>query len=150
MGRRRVDLRTAAALLGISSDAVRKRAKRGTMPHETGADGKLYVWVDTGEPTGETGAYPPGDSGALARELADELRDRVQSLENQLDKEREASSELRRIIAAMTSRIPELQAPPAPRDAPENAAPPRPGTDAPAGDTEPEKRSWWRRFFGFE
>jgi len=26
----------------------------------------------------------------------------------------------------------------------------KPGTDTPAGDTVEPRRSWWRRFFGFE
>lgn len=112
-------------MLGISSDAVRKRAKRGTMPSETGADGRLYVRVDAGE----SDTYPPA-SLADRGELVDELRDRVQSLEGQLAAEREASGELRQIIAAMTSRIPEIEPPreaelpPEPPDAPENAAAP--------------------------
>jgi hypothetical protein len=116
------------------------------MPYETGVDDKLYVWVDSGE----TERYPAGDSEDLARELVDELRDRVQSLENQLDKEREAAGELRRIIAAMTSRIPELQASSETRDAPENAGVIRPDTDAPASDAGQPLRSWWKRFFGVE
>jgi hypothetical protein len=44
-------------------------------------------------------------------ELIAEPRDRVRSLEDQLDQEREANRENRRIIAALTSRIPELEAP---------------------------------------
>ncbi len=149
MGRRRVDLRTAAELLGISSDAVRKRAKRGTMPSEIGADGRLYVWVDAGEP--ET--YPTGEARG-GGELVDELRDRVQSLEGQVAAEREASGELRRIIAALTQRIPEIEPPrdstPEPRDAAENTTEPRPGTETPASDTEQPRAPWWRRFFGIE
>jgi hypothetical protein len=39
----------------------------------------------------------------------DEMQDRVRFLEGQLQAGRDASSELRRIIAALTSRIPELE-----------------------------------------
>jgi hypothetical protein len=58
--------------------------------------------------------------------------------------EREASAELRRIIAALTTRIPELEAPPEPRDAPVT-----PSEDSGKGETPPdtEKHSWWRRLF---
>jgi hypothetical protein len=52
MGSRRMDLKEAAEVLGVTSDAVRKRAKRGTIPSETGLDGLLYVWVDDGSPDG--------------------------------------------------------------------------------------------------
>ncbi len=155
MGRRRVDLQTAAELLGISSDAVRKRAKRGTMAYETGADGRLYVWVDNGE----TDDYPAGEHGDQGGdrdtfvssdprdELVEELRDRVRALE-------EANRENRRIIAALTSRIPELEPPrDTPRDEPhasETATKEDPGTERPNDDTgEPRRSSWWRRFFGF-
>lgn len=86
-------------MLGISSDALRKRAKRGTIPYETGVDGKLYVWVDAGE----TEDFPTGDQGERD-ELVEELRDRVLALE-------EANRENRRIIAALTSRIPQLEPP---------------------------------------
>jgi predicted phage gp36 major capsid-like protein len=76
-------------------------------------------------------------------ELVDELRDRVRALE-------EANRENRRIIAALTSRIPQLEAPRDERDARETALEDDSGTETPAGDTgEPRGRSWWRRFFGF-
>jgi len=156
MGRRRVDLQTAAELLGISSDAVRKRAKRGTIPYETGVDGKLYVWVDNRE----TSDYPAGErehdhgyQGAPDQgdrdELVEELRDRVRALE-------EANRENRRIIAALTQRIPEIEPPqdsaPESRGAPETASEGESGTEVSAGDTDEPRRSssWWRRFFGFE
>ncbi len=146
MGRLRVDLQTAAELLGISSDAVRKRAKRGNMPYETGADGKLYVWVDNGE----TSDYPAGEH-LPAGELVEELRNRVRSLERQVEAEREANRENRRIIAALTSRIPQLEAPrdepqasETPADSPEGTHPPADLRDA---QEAVQRRSWWRRLF---
>jgi seryl-tRNA synthetase len=74
-------------------------------------------------------------------ELVDELRDRVRRLEQDLDTRTEELREHRRIIAALTSRLPEIEAPQEPRDerhVPETAS-----------EGEP-RRSWWRRFFGFE
>ncbi len=62
-------------------------------------------------------------------ELISELRDRVRSLENQLRQERAANKENRRILAARTSRAPELPVAPEP------------------GSTQPPRRrlrSWWR------
>ena len=132
-------------MLGISSDAVRKRAKRGTLAHETGPDGKLYVWVDDGRTGGESGKN--GDVGAdvVARdELVRELRDRVRALE-------EANSENRRIIAALASRIP--PAIEAPRESPQTVVEEPEGVDTPSAGAAPpegaERPSWWRRvFFG--
>ena len=159
MGSRRVDLATAAAMLSISSDAVRKRAKRGTLAHERGADGKLYVWVDTGESDG----YPSGESGPgrgrktncdtnrFADELLRELRDRVGSLERQLDAERQAHAETRR-IAAMLAQHPALNPTPETRDVPETDADTVGGegdrperTEAQEG-VQAGRRSWWRRW----
>jgi excisionase family DNA binding protein len=40
---RRVHLSEAAALLGVSKDAVRMRVKRGTLRSEKGGDGRVYV-----------------------------------------------------------------------------------------------------------
>ncbi len=68
-----------------------------------------------------------------------------------LDTRAEELREHRRIIAALTQRIPQLEAPQEPRDAPETASEDVGGTETPAGDTgEPRRSSWWRRFFGFE
>jgi predicted phage gp36 major capsid-like protein len=82
-------------------------------------------------------------------ELVDELRDRVRRLEQDLDTRTEELREHRRIIAALTSRIPQLEAPQEPRDARETPSEDG-GTETPAGDTGEPRRSWWRRFFGFE
>ena len=69
--------------------------------------------------------------------LIAELQDRVRSLE-------EANRENRRIIAALTSRIPAIEAPETVEDAPESAEP-HPG----AGEAqEAVQRPWWRRVFG--
>jgi len=41
-----VDLKAAAEILDTTTEAVRKRAKSGTLPSTTGEDGRLYVRVD--------------------------------------------------------------------------------------------------------
>jgi hypothetical protein len=71
MGRQRLDLKAAAEALGVTSEAVRKRAKRGTLPSETGEDGRLYVWVDDGSPTGWTA--PTVDKDAHIASLEDQV-----------------------------------------------------------------------------
>ena len=109
----RVTVHDAARRLGISEDAVRMRVKRGTLEAER-EGGRLYVLL-TDEPTVE-----PTDR---TNELIAELRDRVRSLESQLDHERDANRENRRIIAGLTQRIPELP-------------PVSPGPTPPASHTE--------------
>ncbi|MDP9487568.1 MAG: hypothetical protein M3Q49_17585 [Actinomycetota bacterium] len=52
-------LREAARALGISKEAVRKRVKRGTLAHETGEDGRVYVYLPAG---GDSGTDAGGDA----------------------------------------------------------------------------------------
>ena len=94
-------MQTAAELLDISSDAVRKRAKRGTIPYETGVDGKLYVWVDEASP-GETDDYPDEPTDRDQGDLVAELRDQVAYMREQLAEEREARRRADTIIAQLT------------------------------------------------
>jgi hypothetical protein len=65
----------------------------------------------------------------------------------QLEEAHAANRENRRIIAGLVQRVPELEAPPEPRDAPETASE-NEGKDQarPEGQGQ-EKRSWWRRLF---
>jgi hypothetical protein len=113
------------------------RIKRGTLDAER-EGGRLYVLL-THDPTTE-----PTDRTS---ELIDELKDRVRSLEDQLGAEREANRENRRIIAALTQRIPELEAPSEPRESPETATTGE-GEHPPGGAQEGAQRPWWRRMFG--
>jgi hypothetical protein len=163
---RRVTMADAAQVLGISKEAVRKRIKRGTLRSEMGEDGRRYVYLDSGgdagpdaKHAGDDHARRPADPRDPDRgyrdELIEELRDRVRALE-------EANRENRRIIAALTSRIPEIQGPQE-----EDSATPSAGEstersqwtptgDAAKGETpsaatgEPPRRSWWQRFLGVE
>jgi predicted ArsR family transcriptional regulator len=142
MTQRRLTVHEAARKLGISEDAVRMRVKRGTVEAER-ENGRLYVLL-TDDPTTE-----PTDR---TDELIDELRDRVRSLEEQLGEERDANRENRRIIAALTQRIPELEAPSEPRESPTAATSGANKVEArPAGrgaHSTVVERPWWRRMFG--
>ncbi len=66
----------------------------------------------------------------------EELKDRIRFLET-------ANAEMRRLLAGMIERIPELEASPEPREEPETASETRVGGEAP----EEERRPWWRRLF---
>ena len=107
MARRKLTSDEAARVLGISIDAVRKRAERGQLPHER-EGGRLYILLDTDAT--ESRPDVEGEPAALRSELLAELRAHNESLREQLEAEREANRENRRIIAALTSRIPELPA----------------------------------------
>jgi hypothetical protein len=146
---RRLTVAEAAQVLGISAEAVRGRIRRDTLSVER-EGGTVYVLVDhpaegrTTDDQPRTTSDQPGDRTDL---LIAELQDRVRSLE-------ESNRENRRIIAALTQRIPAIEAPPEPSEAPESGGDeqqgrgPAPDTGSPQEGTE--RRSWWRRFFGFE
>ena len=145
--RRRTTVAEAAGVLGISAEAVRGRIRRKTLPVER-EGGTVYVLLEgvaedrtTGDQTRTTDDRPPDRTDALIAEL----RDRVRSLE-------EANRENRRIIAALTSRIPAMEAPSDVPGSPETVEQepegdqPRP--DAPGPQEGTARRPWWRRWVG--
>ena len=138
----RVTIREAAYALGISEGAVRMRIKRGTL-RSTHEAGRLYVLLDT-DPT--TDLHRPHDRD---NDRTDEL---IRTLREQLEAERQAHAESRRLLAAALERIPAIEAPPEARESPEGSAaePERaePRTDAEETQEGTERRSWWRRVFG--
>jgi hypothetical protein len=109
----------AAKILGIGTDAVRKRIARDTIPHEKGDDGRVYVYLDTGHDEGH-------DAQEKAPEFVESLREQIGYLQGVVatrDEElRTRAEELRRrdqdlerrdhIIAALTERIPQALEPP--------------------------------------
>jgi hypothetical protein len=182
MSRQRLDVKQAAEALNISSEGVRKRIRRGTLDSEKAQNGKVYVWLDVSDadrthgPTGSDNAthanedadrtgYGQGSdtqSDTQSDALHSSLQDQVSYLRKELDQEREANRENRRLLAAALERIPEIEAPRAaqpqahsePREAPEtakegeergdNVVPPEASVEA------AQRRSWLYRFFGFE
>jgi hypothetical protein len=153
----RYTVRDAADILGISSGAVRNRLSRGTL-RSVKEGGTVYVLLpddmsrDTERDADDiSGGMPPPESGALTSEL----RDRLRYVEGQLEAERQAHAEARRIIAGLVERIPAIEAPPSSAVAPgspETAAgePERTEPRPPAGEAQegPQHRSWWRRIIG--
>jgi hypothetical protein len=157
----RVTVPEAAEILGITTDAVRSRMRRGKLRREEGEYGTVYVLLDAqdaldgqdGHPTAEDGQGTGTPTGGNSREtvedgpLVGELRERVRSLETQLDHERQANRENRRLLAAALERIPAIEA----GDERETPVTATEGTDR--GEASPEqqepvqRRSWLHRFF---
>jgi hypothetical protein len=157
---RRTTVAEAAEVLGISAEAVRGRIRRGTLPVER-EGGTVYVLLSD-----QGGDRTIADQSPTTTDRTDllivELQDRVRSLE-------EANRENRRIIAALTQRIPEL--PPRsvsavsqePSESPSEATE-QPGRVGPqpaveGAQEEPSdalggpgsgtaRGSWWRRMLG--
>jgi len=129
----------AAERLGVTRDAIHKRITRGTIEHEKGEDGRLYVYVDTSTTEADTSTDKSKDEVSV--EVLERL---IARLEHDLEQANERDRENRRIIAMLTSRIPAIEAP---QDAPESPEPrsDRPGPSEASGEPESgSERPWWR------
>jgi excisionase family DNA binding protein len=146
----RVTIQEAAKRLGVKEDAIRKRIQRGTLRHEKTPEGRVFVWVDAApDATQDTtqDAYRDVSHDALLT-AKDET---IAALREQLAQANERDRENRRIIAALTARIPAIEALPEARESPETVeeeperAEPHPAT----GEAhEGVRRPWWRRVLG--
>jgi hypothetical protein len=107
----RVSVPQAADHLGTTVDAIRKRVQRGTIPHEKDRDGRVWILLDTGRPRQDSDqdtVQPQSDSAALISEM----RAHNATLQAQLEAERQAHAEARRLLMAALERIPpQLEAP---------------------------------------
>jgi hypothetical protein len=118
------------------------RVKRGTLP-STREGGRLYVLLNTD---------PTTDPDRPHEREYDRTGELIQTLREQLEAERQAHAEARRLLMAALERIPpQIEAPSEARESPETAeeeperAEPRPAT---GGAQEGVRRPWWRRWFG--
>ena len=115
------------------------RLNRGTLRSERDDNGRVMVLLQRDNTEHHEGEATP---------LVESLQDQISYLREQLDREREANRENRRLLAAALERIPAIEAPPEAspdtRESPVSAAEEPSGTQTPPQE---EKRSWWRRLF---
>jgi hypothetical protein len=150
MARSRLDVKEAAQVLGISTDAVHKRAKRGSLDSEKDEDGRVFVWLDT-----EDNGYTK-DSQDVQPLLTARLESENEFLRQELERRSGELAEMRRIVAGLVQRIPEIE----PVQETSSEPPGGPvsasweessGTVGGEAETEAEKPSerpsFWRRFF---
>jgi hypothetical protein len=158
--KRRVSVREAAQLLDTTVEGIRSRIKRGSLDSMK-VQGAVYVLLtpeQIAQSRPDAQAQPdssgrPDDARAHADDpslhrLADEQRDMITWLKREVERKDT-------IIMQMAQRIPELEpasngssdASGAPQTVPEQRGD---STSYPNNDKDPEKPSWWRRFFGFE
>jgi hypothetical protein len=115
---RRLTLREAAEILGVSKEAVRKRVIRGTIRSETGEDGRRYVYVD--DRGDEARTHEPDT-------LISQMQERLPFLERELEIRTEEIRRRDTIIMNMTEAMKAIS-PPAreessePRESPVSAA----------------------------
>jgi hypothetical protein len=131
----------AAEVLGISGDAVRSRIKRKTLA-TVREGGRVYVVV--GGADRPIAQAQPTEGPGERDKLVDEMRERIRYLERQLERADERDRENRRIIVALTSRIPAIEAPQDAEREPEGVEP----RSYSPGAQEGARRPWWRRVFG--
>jgi hypothetical protein len=145
--RRRTTVAEAAEILGISAEAVRGRIRRGTLPVER-ESGAVYVLLNLTEDRRTTA----DQSRTTADQPADRTDLLIAALREQLAQANERDRENRRIIAALTSRIPAIEAPQGAPGGPEGAGeePERAEPRSAAGGVQEgaERVPWWRRMFG--
>ena len=148
----RLSVAEAAEALGVTRDAIHKRITRGSIRHEKGEDGRFYVFVDTSTTAADISTDASIDAVVAAKD------ETIAALREQLVQANERDRENRRIIAALTSRIPAIEAPASPEssESPEMAEDEQQGRgpvpDA-GGTQEGTERRWprrWREFFGLD
>jgi hypothetical protein len=155
MSGRWVDLREAAELLDTSTEAVRKRAARGSLRSDK-RNGRVLVWVDEGRTEG--GREAQVDREALL-ESKDEtisiLREQLRLRAEEIQRRDVIISQLTQANAALAARVPELEAAESHEEAaeaaetvehePEERAKPHSAT---VEAQEGTHRPWWQRWFG--
>ncbi len=164
--------------MGISADAVRSRIKRETL--ETVREGgRVFVVLggaDRAQPTNRPGATDQPTEGYTPGPQEDRTAELIATLREQLQAERQAHAEARRIIGGLIERMPpQIEAPqearespvspgpsdtptPAPEEAQEAAEPPRDRTNWLQQELletrqlleDERSRPWWRRWFGLD
>jgi hypothetical protein len=138
---RRVTLREAADILGVSKEAVRKRVIRGTLRSDKGEDGRRYVYLDAG---GDEAPTHEGDA------LISEMRSRIQFLEDELQRK---DAILLNMTEAMKALSPPSQETPQderelPQTVDEQQGRGQPQSAAGEAQEGVQRRSWWRRVLG--
>jgi hypothetical protein len=150
-GTLRVTIREAAARLGITEAAIRKRIQRGSMSREIGEDGRAYVYLDLSQDM----SHPESqvDGGVLVESLQDQvafLRAQLDTRAEEIQRRDVIISQLTQANAALAARVPELEAVEQGEDRPESVADGDVLPGYPASRTEDPRssRPWWRRVFG--
>jgi hypothetical protein len=105
MSSNRVSVYQAAEIMGVTVDAIRKRVSRRTIPHERDEDGRVWVILDIGQDK-SSNVRDSDQPQSASDALISQMQERIASLERQLDQEREANSEHRRLLLRALERIP--------------------------------------------
>ena len=142
-----MDVKQAAEALGISSEGIRQRIRRGSLESEKDTDGRVYVFIDE-EATNGT-PYEPSTDDVVTR-----LENEVEFLRKELAT-RDAEIQRRdAVLLSLSEGLKALNPAPASPEELNSSLSYSDGMDK--GSTPPEqqepsqRRSWWRTFFGLE
>jgi hypothetical protein len=139
----RLTVAQAAAQLGVSQDAIRKRIRRNTIDYDQDPDGRIYVYVDSSEIAQDE------SSDASIERLVQVQHDDIEFLRRELETRTEEIRRRDSIIAALTQRLPEIEAPSEPRLTLEDTTEKNGAkVEAPAGSREVRRgarKPWWRK-----
>jgi len=157
---RRVTVPEAAQILQTTPDAVRSRLRRGKLRKDVADDGTVLVVLNAAFVDGHNGQADGQDrqtDSQTTEALVGSLQEQIEFLRQQLQQEREANRENRRLLAAALERIPAAIEAPA-SDASQSSKPRESAVsdfeteakgavpqDAADGEIKP---SFWRRLFG--
>lgn len=167
----RVTVQEAARRLGVKEDTIRKRIQRGSIRHQKGTDGRMWVWTvaapersqDEGEASQDEYQDTYRDTSQDARVETD-LREQVAYLRRLLEEEREArrradvilgqlsqaNAEQARTIRALEApeETPREEAPEDAEEVEETPEPPRSRPTTPPRGPEGLRSFLRRRIFG--
>jgi hypothetical protein len=143
----RVTVAEAARRLKVKEQAIRKRIARGTLQHDKGEDGRVYVYIAS-EPEDEVqGEYTQANTHLEA--LVDTLQEQNRFLREELARKDAILLNMTEAMKALT--LPAQEEPLEPPRAPtETSGPPGRADSSPTtgGAQEGSERPWWRRVFG--
>jgi len=130
--------------MGVSQDAVRKRIRRNTIDYDHDPDGRIYVYVDSSEIAQDE----PSD--ASIERLVQAQHEYIDFLRRELETRTEEIRRRDSIMAALTQRFPEIEAPPEPRLTLEDTTEKNEaGVAPPVGSRgevrEGSQKPWWRK-----
>ena len=127
-----MDVKQAAEALGISTEGVRQRIRRGSLSSEKDADGRVHVWLD--EDDAASGRGTDGSTHAV-----------ITRLESEVEYLRAENQRKDAILLSMAEGLKSLEAPREERETSMSSSEEPDGTEA---QEDQERPSWWRRFFG--
>jgi hypothetical protein len=138
----RLTVAQAAAQLGVSQDAIRKRIRRNTIDYDQDPDGRIYVYVDSSE------VVQDESSDASMERLVQVQHEDIEFLRRELETRTEEIRRRDSIIAALAQRLPEIEAPTEPRLTLENSTKNEARVERPAGRQEVRRgahKAGWRK-----